>query len=191
MKHMTNKYLWGGIVAVVVLIGAVAWWQSPATPALEEQLVNVSPSETKVTMIEEQGQGVKESAPDTADKKGETMMAEGLQGALEIKSVSPGVYAPYSPGLMASVSQTGKAVLFFRASWCPTCKALDSDIRAHLAGIPEGLTILDVDYDRETELKQRYGITYQHTFVQIDAQGNAVHTWSGSPTLTAFLAHIR
>ena len=31
-----------------------------------------------------------------------------------------------------------------------------------------------VNYDTETSLKSRYGVTYQHTFVLIDGEGNAI-----------------
>ena len=34
----------------------------------------------------------------------------------------------------------------------------------------------------EMELKQKYGITTQHTFVQVDADGNEVAKWTGSLT---------
>ena len=29
------------------------------------------------------------------------------------------------------------------------------------------------------ELKKKYEVTYQHTFVQVDAQGNMIKKWSG------------
>jgi thioredoxin-related protein len=31
----------------------------------------------------------------------------------------------------------------------------------------------------EKELAKKYGVTYQHTFVQIDAEGNEVTKWNG------------
>jgi hypothetical protein len=36
-----------------------------------------------------------------------------------------------------------------------------------------------VDYDRASELKQMYGVSYQHTYVQIDTDGEKVALWSG------------
>lgn len=74
-------------------------------------------------------------------------------------------------------------VLFFHASWCPTCKATEENLNADPTGIPAGLTIVKVDYDNSDELKQQYGITTQHTFVQVDADGNELAKWTG--TLTA------
>ena len=103
---------------------------------------------------------------------------------------SQGSYEAYALEKLAK-ADTGDVVLFFRASWCPTCKALDADVRAKLSQIPAGLTILDVDYDNSQSLKQKYGVTYQHTFVQVDAQGNQKKKWSGSPTLAALLGQIQ
>ncbi len=102
-----------------------------------------------------------------------------------------GTYEPYAPGKLAMATGEHKVVLFFHASWCPTCKALDSDIRAHLDTIPATLTILDVDYDTSTELKKKYGVTMQHTMVEVDAQGNLIKKWIGSPTLAALVAEVK
>lgn len=78
-----------------------------------------------------------------------------------------------------------RRILFFYANWCPECKAADADIRSHLNDIPQGTVILRVNYrdsdtdEEEQQLAQRYGITYQHTFVEIDADGKAIATWNG------------
>jgi thiol-disulfide isomerase/thioredoxin len=101
-----------------------------------------------------------------------------------------GSYEPYAPEKLAMAAD-GDVVLFFRASWCPTCRALDANIRSNLGGIPDGVTILDVDYDTATELKQKYGVTYQHTLVQVDAEGNMIARWTGSPTLATLLAQVQ
>ncbi|MFM8239474.1 MAG: thioredoxin family protein [Actinomycetota bacterium] len=73
-------------------------------------------------------------------------------------------------------------VLFFNAAWCSTCKEARDNIEADLAGIPSGLTIVVVDFDTATDLRQKYGVTVQHTFVQVDADGNELAKWSGSVT---------
>lgn len=76
----------------------------------------------------------------------------------------------------------GQVVLFFHAPWCPTCKTTQENLEADPAAIPAGLTIVKVDYDTSDELKQRYGIATQHTFVQVDADGNELAKWTGSST---------
>jgi thioredoxin 1 len=75
-----------------------------------------------------------------------------------------------------------KVVLFFNATWCSTCKKARSNLEANLSAIPADLVIVSVDFDSETDLKRQYGVTLQHTFVQIDSDGNEVAKWSGSLT---------
>lgn len=70
-------------------------------------------------------------------------------------------------------------VLFFHATWCPNCKGADADITKNLAKLPAGVTIFKTDYDKEAALKKQYGITYQHSFVLVDAQGKALKKWAG------------
>lgn len=38
------------------------------------------------------------------------------------------------------------------------------------------------DFDTATDLRQKYGVTVQHTFLQIDAEGTELAKWSGSVT---------
>jgi thioredoxin 1 len=101
-----------------------------------------------------------------------------------------GSYESYSPDKLAR-AEKGIVVLFFRASWCPTCRALDASIRSGLGTIPEGVTILDVDYDNSTALKQKYGVTYQHTLVQVNTSGGQLAKWTGSPTLSDLVSKIK
>jgi thiol-disulfide isomerase/thioredoxin len=104
-------------------------------------------------------------------------------------STTPGAYEIYAPEKLAKAKE-GVVILFFRASWCPTCRALDSDIRTHLNDIPSEVTILDVDYDNSSILKQKYGVTYQHTLVQVNADGSMIKKWNGSPTLSSLVGSI-
>ena len=78
-----------------------------------------------------------------------------------------------------------KVVYFFHAPWCPSCRATESAIDAD--GVPDGLTLVKVDYDSNTQLRQEYGITYQHTFVQVDEDGAQLAKWSGSEDGAAIL----
>lgn len=84
-----------------------------------------------------------------------------------------------------------KKVYFFHASWCPSCKALDKDISQNVSDIPAGVTIAQVDFDKETDLKEKYGVTMQHTLVQIDDDGNEIAQWSGGRDLASLLAKIK
>ena len=104
---------------------------------------------------------------DEAMKKNESAMMD-----------KAGVYTTYSDNSLA-MAQKGRTVLFFHAGWCPTCRAADADITKNLSLIPAGVTILKTDYDTETALKQKYGVTTQHTFVEVDASGTLVQKWSG------------
>lgn len=78
--------------------------------------------------------------------------------------------------------------MFFFASWCPTCKPTDLDLKANSSEIPSDVTVIRVNYnDPETDqiekdLAKKYGVTYQHTFVQIDGQGNEITKWNGGKT---------
>jgi len=106
------------------------------------------------------------------------------------EKVSVGSYEAYSPAKV-SVAQGKNIVLFFHASWCPTCRALNADIENHLATIPSDTVLLKVDYDSEVELRKKYGVTYQHTLVQVDSDAQLIHKWSGSPTLVTLLSQIK
>jgi thiol-disulfide isomerase/thioredoxin len=79
----------------------------------------------------------------------------------------------------AEQSSGNKVVLFFHAPWCPFCRAANTAFLQRADEIPSGVVVLKTDYDTNTELKRKYGVTYQHTFVQIDANGNQVSKWNG------------
>jgi len=69
-------------------------------------------------------------------------------------------------------------MLFFAADWCPYCQADLKEINA------DGKRLVDVvivvaDYDKTAELKAKYGVTVQDTFVQIDAEGMEKAIWTG------------
>ena len=114
---------------------------------------------------------VSQSENATSTNENETILDESI-------SLQPGTYTTYDAGRLADAAR-GDVVLFFHAPWCPTCRAADADINAKRAQIPDGLTILKVDYDSSTDMRRQYGITYQHTFVQVDEAGNKLQIWNG------------
>lgn len=80
----------------------------------------------------------------------------------------------------------GDVVLFFNANWCPTCRAAVKTLDAE--GAPAGLTVVSVDYDASSDLRSRYGVTVQHTFVQVDADGTELARFTGSTSGAAIAA---
>ncbi len=99
-----------------------------------------------------------------------------------------GKYVSYSPEALSANSQSD-IVLFFHAPWCPTCRQLDANLNE--SSLPRGLTILKTDYDSETELKKKYGVTYQHTLVQVDSNGNQIGKWSNSYTVDQIVEQLK
>lgn len=92
-----------------------------------------------------------------------------------------GVYLPLADFEAQKGDLSGnKTVYFFHAAWCPSCQAADTSFTA--GGIPDGITVVNVDFDGNADLKKKYGITQQHTFVQVDEAGEQVGKWSGSVT---------
>ncbi len=80
-----------------------------------------------------------------------------------------GSYGEYSPSVLVN-GQT--KVLFFHAAWCPICRNADVQLTAWYKTHPFPISVYKVDYDTETELRQRYGVTYQHTYVLVDGDGD-------------------
>ena len=87
-------------------------------------------------------------------------------------------------------------VLFFYASWCPTCRPAGTDLTNNKSKIPEDVVVFRVNYNDpdtdqdEKDLAKKYNITYQHTYVQIDALGKQVAKWNGG-ALNELLANIK
>lgn len=168
----TTKLIVGATVVVLGGIGIYAWSKDTANDQMMEQDAMMKSGEN--SMVE-----------------GGTVMMEGKDMMMEDAMMKAGSYEAYAPEKVSLASATHDVVLFFKADWCPTCIALDKDIRANLGKIPADLTILYVDYDNATDLKKKYGVTYQHTLVQVDKTGDLIKKWSGSPTLTALVTEAQ
>ncbi|MFA9288953.1 MAG: thioredoxin domain-containing protein [Weeksellaceae bacterium] len=96
------------------------------------------------------------------------------------KSEYPENYIPYSDVNFLQSRSSGRTLLYFHAPWCSTCTVLDDEIKVHgQADLPKDLTILKVDYDRNTELKKKYQVITQHTLVLVDEDGQEVKKWIG------------
>ncbi|MGB4942742.1 MAG: thioredoxin family protein [Candidatus Moraniibacteriota bacterium] len=182
------------VLAVIVLSG---WWLSSSKSSMEGKGMadDKMAVDSKVAM-EKEVMAKKEAMPkaegtmapksdDAMMKKDDAMMDKSTGSAM-----LSGQYVAYDASKLAFAKE-GKVVLFFRASWCPTCRALDSDIKANLSQIPKDVLLLDVDYDQSAALKKQYGVTYQHTLVQVAADGQMIAKWSGSEGLKELLSQLK
>lgn len=166
-----SNYIYIAIVAVLLLGAAVVFFQSsdtssPTQPAQSEQATVSETSDTSTN----------ETITETQDSQAQLLQP----------------YQVYSPEALEAAQETDNNILlFFHATWCPSCRALDSELTSNLAEIPENLTIFKVNYDAETELKQQYGVTTQHTLVQIDSDGNEVTKWSGGSRIEQLLDQVQ
>jgi thiol-disulfide isomerase/thioredoxin len=105
------------------------------------------------------------------------------------ETASTGVYTEYEPGVLAA-SDAEHRILFFHATWCPSCRALDADIAENENTIPTDVAIYKVDFDTATELKQQYGVTTQHSVVVVNQDGTAVSDISHPRSLEGVLNAI-
>lgn len=169
-KGLSQTLLVGGVAAVVV-IGLVVWALTAGPKPAENTMMQDNDSmmkdddkmmQTDDSMMEDK------SMTDDKMMESDTMMQKS------------GSYKDYSTATVESEQAAGnKVVLFFHATWCPFCKAANIAFLEHASEIPAGVTVLKTDYDSNIELRQKYGVTYQHTFVQIDSDENMITKWNG------------
>lgn len=93
-------------------------------------------------------------------------------------------YVEYKKSILEETFEK-RRVLFFYASWCPTCRPIDAEFESKKGTLPEDLVVIRVNYNdpetdqAEKDLAKKYNITYQHTFVQIDNRGEEITKWNG------------
>lgn len=101
-----------------------------------------------------------------------------------LDSINNGSYVNYTPEVLEAAAGQ-RIVIYFYANWCPTCRPVDQEIANRMSEIPRDTQIIRVNYNdtdtdkNEESLADKYGITYQHTFVVIDQNGNEVQRWNG------------
>lgn len=184
MKDKTLMWAILGIVLVIVVVGgivlATSGNKSSDNLVTEEDPVKIEDEVRERSSVTEEDVIAEEDS--TTESEGVTEGEDSIGGA--------GSYEAYDESKLA-MAENGDVVLFFHASWCPTCRALDGDIEENIAEIPADLAILKVDYDSANELKSTYGVTTQHTMVQVDAEGNQITKWVGSNTLEELVSEVQ
>lgn len=109
----------------------------------------------------------------------------------ESTASAAGRYLSYDEYQASSAEFKGSdVVLFFNADWCSTCKLARDNFQASLNQIPNDLTLVVVDFDTAVDVKKKYGVTFQHTFVHISDSGASLHKWSGSVSFTEIVEQI-
>ncbi len=166
--NKTTGIIIGGIV-VVLIAGGVYVSMNKSDDAMMDKTTDGSSSSMEDKNTTGEDDSMMQSSDTDVMDVGDGMMKSGA-------------YEAYAPEKLVR-AETGDVVLFFHASWCPSCRGLNADIEINLSAIPSGVSILKVDYDTESEMKKKYGVTYQHTLVQVNADGTLIKKWSGSPTL--------
>jgi thiol-disulfide isomerase/thioredoxin len=153
--------------------------ESLSPPATTSQSESVQPEESAETE-ESTSSSSSGSSPEPKPSKKSTVESK-AESSPEV--AKPGSY------LTLREYETSKeryvnadVVLFFNANWCSTCKIARDNIESSLDSIPSNLVIVVVDFDSEIDLRKTYGVTIQHTFVQVDKNGNQLAKWSGSVT---------
>ena len=66
-------------------------------------------------------------------------------------------------------------ILFFEADWCTSCQAIKADFKRQW--VPEEFHIFSVDYDKELDLRKKYNVVTQTTFVLVDKEGKLLKRW--------------
>jgi thiol-disulfide isomerase/thioredoxin len=167
-----NKTVIGIIAAFVILgVGAAAFVMS------NDSEPNNNETSQADSMEKKDADAMKNDDAESMEKTDETMEKD-ADDAMMKKAESYVTLAEFDAHKDSYTDQ--KKVYFFHASWCPICKSIDEDITSDPNQIPSGTTFIKTDFDTSTDLRQKYGVTTQYTFVQVDNDGNEVAQWSAT-----------
>jgi len=166
-----------GVVVLILAAGYLATSSSGEDPARTNAVATTRDTET--------------DAPEESTRLNEAAAVDQATTTADpaATSTTPGVYTDYDADAIAS-SDAEHILLFFHATWCPSCRALDNDIVANADDIPTDVEIYKVDYDTATDLKRQYGVTTQHSILEINASGEAESGISHGLTLDDVLTTL-
>lgn len=165
----------GIVVGLVVISGAIMAFAAsqnnkPAGSAAQSRSENsaMMKQDEGTSMMRDEAAAASMSAEDNA-----RMSQHGDYISLDAYNKEPAQYAQ------------SKRVYFFHAAWCPICRGIDSELQSEMSKIPAGVTIIKTDFDSATDLRQKYGVTTQYSFVQVDGDGNETAQWSANSAAKA------
>jgi thiol-disulfide isomerase/thioredoxin len=194
MDNNTNKLNAGTITAIiiglVVALGGIGFLVNGqnAQKAKDEASAMMKKTEDAAMMKKKETEAMMKKEGDAMTKNADGSMVK-TDGAMTKDTMSKaGIFTTYAPDALTK-TEGHKNIIFFSATWCPTCQATNKDIQANLGNIDPKLHILSADYDTSTELKAKYGVTMQHTFVEVDGSGNLIKKTNGLATVAAINAY--
>jgi thiol-disulfide isomerase/thioredoxin len=123
------------------------------------------------------------NTPDQQDSMGNPFDPE-IDPILNHLGAGTPTYVEYSQNIYSRFLSESPMILFFHAPWCPLCRKSDEVLLEIFDELKGGVIWVKVDYDTETELRKKYAVTYQDTFVIINAKGEVVskgNTLGSSP----------
>lgn len=171
---MNKTFLVIGAIILVGFIGYGVYQNDDMMPEDAQKIAMMKAEADAMAMKEKEAMMASTSGDkmmeDKMDKDGQMMKGDAMMAK------TAGMYVPYSADKLA-LAKENKVIIFFHASWCPTCRALEAEINSK--GVKDGYVILKVDYDTAKDLKSKYGVTSQHTLVQVNTSGEALMKWSG------------
>lgn len=185
-----NSIVAVAVVAVIVLGGGVFALTNRSENAQNAASMSDAKTAENEAMAMKKSAEAEKMAMEKAAmaKQGDAMAKDGDAMAKDTAAMSTaGSFSDYDASKLAN-AEKGDVVLFFSASWCPTCQEANKNFIASAA--PDGLTLLKLDYDTSGDLKKKYGVTYQHTFVQVDKDGKLLKKWHGTTTYDKLKSEI-
>lgn len=115
-----------------------------------------------------------------------------MQSSMMAKEDGMMARASYHQEFTDAVLTNGHSkVLFFYAAWCPYCRAHDTKLQSWYGEQDLPVSTYKVDYDASLQLRARYGVLTQHTFVLIDGKGNKIASVEDYPSDEEVLTLIR
>ncbi len=182
---MSHKFLSGLTAGVMAFSASSALAMSMETTSVTSptETTMMKKDEAKMTrqqkrkdMIMKRKAAMQAKKEAMMQKKTDAMMKKDTMMEKKEAIKMSGTYIDATSTLLAdSVLNDGKMkVLFFHASWCPGCKATDAKITSMYTNGTKALATYKINYDTESMLKQKYGITMQDTLVKVDGTGTMI-----------------
>jgi hypothetical protein len=188
-----KKGIVGAVIVFVIVVGAVVYSSSKSSKNDADMMKKEQADITTMTVaelmerekMEKEAMEKKIAEEGVMTKKDDGVMMKKEEGTtMSIK----GSYGDYDASKLSN-AEKGDVVLFFHAPWCPSCATSNKNFLA--SPTPDRLTLLKVDFDSSTALRQKYDVTYQHTFVQVDKNGNLIKKWSGTFTYEDLVSQLK